>query len=100
VWVIGADLSAARRRSALESIDKSADERLDPAALPEDWTGTARAAGAALDLQLYGVDLLITGGRPVVVDINPFPGFRGAHRPADALLRFLSAVAATRRATA
>jgi ribosomal protein S6--L-glutamate ligase len=100
VWVIGADLSAARRRSALESIDKSADERLDPAALPEDWVRTARAAGAALDLQLYGVDLLITGGRPVVVDINPFPGFRGAHRPADALLRFLSAVAATRRVTA
>ena len=90
VWVIGADLSAARRRSALESIDKSADERLDPAALPEEWIRTARAAGAALDLQLYGVDLLITGGRPVVIDINPFPGFRGAREPADSLLRFLS----------
>jgi ribosomal protein S6--L-glutamate ligase len=99
VWVIGEDLSAARRRSALESIDKSADEHLDPAALPADWIRTARDAGAALGLQLYGVDLLITGGRPVVVDINPFPGFRGAHGPAQSLLRFLSTIVASRTVT-
>jgi ribosomal protein S6--L-glutamate ligase len=100
VWVIGADLSAARRRSALESVDKSSDELLDPAGLPADWTRTARDAGAALGLQLYGVDLLITGGRPVVVDINPFPGFRGAHGPADSLLRFLSTLTTARTVTA
>ena len=100
VWVIGTDLSVARRRSALEAIDKSADEHLDPADLPEDWIRAARDAGAALDLQLYGVDLLITGGRPVVVDVNPFPGFRGARGPAEALLRFLSTIAATRMVTA
>ncbi len=100
VWVIGADLSAARRRSALVSSDKSSDEFLDPADVPADWIRTARDAGAALGLQLFGVDLLITGGRPVVVDINPFPGFRGAQSPADSLLRFLSAVAATRMAPA
>jgi ribosomal protein S6--L-glutamate ligase len=93
VWVIGADLSVARRRSALESTDKSSDELLDPADLPEDWTRAARDAGAALGLQLYGVDLLITGGRPVVVDINPFPGFRGAREPAHSLLSFLATVA-------
>jgi ribosomal protein S6--L-glutamate ligase len=97
VWVIGADLSAARRRSALESSDKSSDELLDPADLPEEWTRAARDAGAALGLQLYGVDLLITEGRPVVVDVNPFPGFRGARQPAESLLRFLSSTAATRR---
>lgn len=100
MWVIGADLSAARRRSALESTDKSSDELLQPADLPENWTRAARDAGAALRLQLYGVDLLISGGQPVVVDVNPFPGFRGAHEPAAALLRFLSTVAATRMATA
>jgi ribosomal protein S6--L-glutamate ligase len=100
VWVIGADLSAARRRSTLESTDKSSDELLDPAALPEDWTRAARDAGAALGLKLYGVDLLITDGRPIVVDINPFPGFRGAHQPAEALLRFLSTTATPRTATA
>jgi ribosomal protein S6--L-glutamate ligase len=99
VWVIGVDLSAARRRSALESIDKTADECLEPSDLPADWISAARDAGAAMGLQLYGADLLITGGRPVVVDINPFPGFRGAREPARSLLRFLSTVTATRMAT-
>jgi ribosomal protein S6--L-glutamate ligase len=99
-WVIGEDLSAARRRSALETIDKTADELLDPAALPADWVRAARDAGAALGLQLYGVDLLISGGRPVVVDVNPFPGFRGAHEPAQSLLRFLSTLQTTRTVTA
>jgi len=96
VWVIGADLSAARRRSALVSVDKSSDEFLDPADLPADWIATARDAGAALGLQLYGVDLLITDGRPVIVDVNPFPGFRSAGDPAGALLRFLDTITATR----
>jgi ribosomal protein S6--L-glutamate ligase len=100
VWVIGDELSAARRRTALESVDKNADERLDPAELPEDWIRTARDAGRALGLQLYGVDLLITEGGPVVVDINPFPGFRGARGPAESLLRFLSTIVATRMVTA
>ncbi|HEV7187233.1 MAG TPA: ATP-grasp domain-containing protein [Blastococcus sp.] len=99
VWVIGADLSVARRRSALESIDKSADEFLEPADLPAEWIRVARDAGAALDLQLYGVDLLISGGRPVVIDVNPFPGFRGARDPAGSLLRFLSTVTATTAAS-
>jgi len=100
VWVIGADLSVARRRSALESTDKSSDEFLEPDDLPAEWTRAARDAGHALGLQLYGVDLLISGGRPVVVDVNPFPGFRGARDPADSLLRFLSTVVATRTVTA
>jgi ribosomal protein S6--L-glutamate ligase len=100
VWVIGADLSVARRRSALESLDKSSDQFLDPAELPEEWIRAARGAGAALGLQLYGADLLISGGRPVVVDVNPFPGFRGARGPADSLLRFLDDLAASRMVTA
>ena len=100
VWVIGDDLSVARRRSALESTDKASDEFLEPAELPAEWIRAARDAGTALGLQLYGVDLLITGGRPVVVDVNPFPGFRSARQPADTLLRFLSTLAATRAVTA
>jgi ribosomal protein S6--L-glutamate ligase len=100
VWVIGADLSVARRRSALDSVDKSSDEHLDPADLPEGWLRAARGAGAALGLQLYGVDLLISGDGPMVVDVNPFPGFRGAREPAESLLRFLATLTAPRMVTA
>jgi ribosomal protein S6--L-glutamate ligase len=100
VWVIGDDLSAALRRSALESVDKSSDVLLDPADMPPAWTRAARRAGAALGLDLFGVDLLISGGRPVVVDVNAFPGFRGARNPADSLLRFLEGLTTARLVTA
>lgn len=30
-----------------------------------------------LDLQLYGVDIVYSGGRPWVIDVNLYPGFRG-----------------------
>jgi ribosomal protein S6--L-glutamate ligase len=94
VWVIGQDLSAARRRTPLDPSDGVPDELLGRDELPAEWTHAVRAAGAALGLELYDVDLVITGGRPVVVDVTPFPGFRGAQDPAASLLSFLSTVEA------
>jgi ribosomal protein S6--L-glutamate ligase len=52
----------------------------------------ARAAGAALGLELHGVDVVVdTAGRAVVVDVNAFPGYKGvagaAACLADHLLR-------------
>jgi ribosomal protein S6--L-glutamate ligase len=89
VWVIGGELSAARRRGALEVCDKSSDVPLDPDEMPAEWSQTAIRAGAALGLDLFGVDLLIRNGRPFVIDVNAFPGFRGARDPAASMLRFL-----------
>lgn len=37
----------------------------------------ARRVGEASGLELYGVDVLLGEAGPVVVDVNPFPGFRG-----------------------
>ena len=89
VWVIGDDLSAARRPGALEVCDKTSDVALAADEIPDEWRRVAMAAGAALGLSLFGVDLLITAGGPVVIDVNAFPGFRGAHDPALSLLRLL-----------
>ena len=89
VWVIGGDLSAARRRSALESTDKSADVPIEPGELPQQWAQAARRAGQALGLDLFGVDLLIHDGHPVVIDVNAFPGFQGARHPEESMLRFI-----------
>lgn len=33
--------------------------------------------GEAFGIDLYGVDIIESGGRPYVVDISPMPGFRG-----------------------
>ena len=89
VWVIGGDLSAARRRSALESTDKSSDAPIEPGELPQEWAQAARRAGQALGLDLFGVDLLIHDGHPVVIDVNAFPGFQGARHPEESMLRFI-----------
>jgi ribosomal protein S6--L-glutamate ligase len=44
----------------------------------------AVAAGRAFGIDLYGVDVVISGGTPVVVDFSSFPGFKGVP---DAALR-------------
>ncbi len=95
VWVIGGDLSAARRAGALEVCDKSSDVALDPDEMPTEWSETAMRAGAALGLDLFGVDLLIRNGRPAVIDVNAFPGFQGARDPAGSLLRYVNQLTTT-----
>jgi ribosomal protein S6--L-glutamate ligase len=76
VWVIGEHMHAVRRRTGLgpqrcESAGQTPCERL-----PEEVAELARAAGSAFGLELYGVDMLAGERGPVVVDVNPFPGFR------------------------
>ena len=95
-WVIGGELSAARRPGALEVLDKTSDVALDPDQIPTEWSRVALGAGAALGLNLFGVDLLITDRGPVVIDVNAFPGFRGANDPAASMLRFLESQTAER----
>jgi ribosomal protein S6--L-glutamate ligase len=69
---------------------------LDPDQVPAEWSEVALRAGAALGLNLFGVDLLVTDRGPVVIDVNAFPGFRGAHQPAASMLRFLESHVAER----
>ena len=37
-------------------------------------------------MRLYGLDLLLTGQGPVIVDVNSFPGFRGVHGADSAIV--------------
>lgn len=46
------------------------------AAMPAGLAHLARAAGRVFGLRVYGVDVVITPDGPLVVDVNPFPGFR------------------------
>lgn len=48
--------------------------------------------GAALDLEIYGVDILIGDDGPAVVDVNPFPGFREVPDAADLIACHLKTV--------
>lgn len=45
----------------------------------------ALAAGAALGLEIYGVDVVLGPDGPCVVDVNPFPSFGGVEGSAEAV---------------
>jgi ribosomal protein S6--L-glutamate ligase len=51
----------------------------------------ARRAGAALGLEIYGVDLVGEDGRCAIVDVNAFPGFRGVTGAFDAVADYIAA---------
>ncbi len=55
----------------------------------------ALQAGAALGLDIYGVDFLY-GPDPVIIDVNPFPGFRGVPDAADLISTHLARLATDR----
>lgn len=96
VWVIGGQLSAAQRAGALEVCDKSRDVAIDAADLPTAWSDAAFAAGAALGLDLFGVDLVVRDGRPWVIDVNAFPGFQGARDPVHSMVSYLESLSTVR----
>ena len=56
----------------------------------------SRRVGAALGLEIYGVDVLSGPSGPVVVDVNPFPGFRGVPRADRLIADHLTALATGR----
>ena len=88
-WVVGEHVSVARRPAALEVRRKDADVELDPASLPEGLVDIAHRAGHAIGLDLFGADIVISEGCPVVIDVNAFPGFRGASDAASHLAGFV-----------
>jgi len=77
-WVIDRQIYLARRPGALSGRITDRDVAVDPAGLPTEWLTTALAAGAALGLEVFGADCLVTADGLAVIDVNAFPGFRCA----------------------
>ncbi len=81
LYVTGAHVRGLLKPALGVPVDAArAPERLDP---DDGLTVLARAAGAALGLHLYGVDVLLGPGGPVVVDVNAGPGYRGVAGAAE-----------------
>jgi ribosomal protein S6--L-glutamate ligase len=49
----------------------------------------ALRCGRVFGVGLYGVDLITSDGKPYVVDINTFPGFKGVARAAELLAEYI-----------
>jgi ribosomal protein S6--L-glutamate ligase len=66
---------------------------LDKLGTPADVTPQIRTSvlrcGTALGLDVYGVDVLISDGRHAVVDVNPFPGYKGVMAAPSHLASYL-----------
>ncbi|MBT2480636.1 RimK family alpha-L-glutamate ligase [Streptomyces sp. ISL-94] len=78
LWAIGDRVFAALRRSELSPGERGPARPVAVDELPAGWADLVRRAGAVFSLDVYGVDIIDTGGgTPLIVDINAFPGIRG-----------------------
>lgn len=78
VLVVGGEAIAAMKRSASAgefraNIHRGASG--EAVSIPDEYTDVAIKAAAALELEIAGVDLLQTNEGPVVLEVNPSPGF-------------------------
>ena len=85
LWVIAGEVFTALRPAKVGA--PPPEEMPEPVVreLPPVWIDLARRVGTAFGLDIYGVDLLDRAGAPMIVDINSFPGIRGASGAPEAL---------------
>ena len=101
VLVVGGEAIAAMKRRAppgefRANIHKGASG--EAILLPDDYARLAIEATAALELEIAGIDLLQTNDGPVILEVNPSPGFEGLESVtkidiADAIIKFTTAFA-------
>jgi hypothetical protein len=77
-----------RRYPALSYVEKCG----EPFSLAPDLRDIALRCASAFGVDLFGVDVVLSGGTPHVVDIQSVPGFKGVP---DAALRLADYVYAT-----
>ena len=78
VLVVGGEAIAAMKRSASAGEFRANVHRGasgEAVSLPDEYIDVAIKAAAALGLEIAGVDLLQTNEGPVVLEVNPSPGF-------------------------
>lgn len=96
ILVVGGEAIAAMKRSAppgefRANIHKGASG--EAVTLPDDYIRLAIEAAEALELEIAGVDLLQTNKGPVILEVNPSPGFEELEAVtginiADAIIKF------------
>lgn len=96
VFLAGTEAFAMRRRNPADwRTNLARGATAEPFAPPADWLALARRSADLLGVEVAGVDLLPDSeGRPVVIEVNAVPGWRGleAATGADvtaAVVRFL-----------
>jgi ribosomal protein S6--L-glutamate ligase len=86
LYVIGEQVFGVRRVWPPQTL---ADKIGEPFDVPAEMQEIALRCGRAFGVGLYGVDLITSGGKPYVVDINTFPGFKGVPNAARLLADYV-----------
>ena len=86
LYVIGEEVFGVRRVWPPKTLEDKLGE-------PFEATGQMReialGCGRAFDVGLYGVDLITSNGKPYIVDINSFPGFKGVPNASALLAEYI-----------
>ena len=86
LYVIGDRVFGVRRVWPPKTLE---DKLGEPFEVAGEMREIALGCGRAFGVGLYGVDLITCGGKPYVVDINTFPGFKGVPNAASLLADFI-----------
>jgi ribosomal protein S6--L-glutamate ligase len=86
LYVIGDRVFGVRRVWPPKTLEDKLGEPFD---VPDEMREIALGCGRAFGVGLYGVDLIRSGGKSYVVDINTFPGFKGVPDAAELLSAFI-----------
>ncbi|MCI0390136.1 MAG: hypothetical protein MOB07_15400, partial [Acidobacteria bacterium] len=86
LYVIGDQVFGVRRVWPPKTLEDKLGEAFD---VTGEMREIALGCGRAFGVGLYGVDLITSNGKPYIVDINTFPGFKGVPKAAELLAAYI-----------
>lgn len=87
LYVIGDKVFGVRRVWPPKTLEDKLGEAFE---VPEEMRQICLACGQAFGIDLFGLDIITSEGKPYVVDINTFPGFKGVPDAAELLADYIS----------
>jgi ribosomal protein S6--L-glutamate ligase len=91
IYIIGGQVFGVKRAWPARTYEQKLGE---PFAITPELGRIALACGRALGIEMYGLDVIVSNGRPYVVDISSFPGFKGVPEAGLRLADYIYAAAA------
>jgi ribosomal protein S6--L-glutamate ligase len=90
IYAIGGQIFGVKRVWPARTYEEKIGE---PFTVSPELHDIALRCGEAFGIELYGLDIILSDGRPIVVDVSSFPGFKGVPQAALRLSDYIYAVA-------
>lgn len=90
LYCIGGQMFGVKRQWPARTYEQKQGEQLT---ITPELRDIALAVGEAIGTDLFGLDIVIDRGQPYVVDVNPFPGFKGVPDAAVRLADYIYSAA-------